>query len=179
MAWDAFKAAEFPADEGRKLAIALGLDLETDIVKQKRLVAKKQSTIVLQSPRARRRRDTVDPDATYFSSWIDAAHTAMLVYEEDGARACEQFLKRTGLLNDGTFKACLQALINAIPRTKVKDKFVRPEAETLERLRLAFFEDLIVPAEEAPPEAIQATFWSPDGEIEESTEGEEDEDGET
>ncbi len=179
MAWDAFKAEEFPADEARKLALALGLDLEQDIVRQKRLVAKKQSTVVLQTPRARRRKDLVDPDAARFSSVIDAAHTAMLVYEEDGARACEQFLKRTGLLNDGTFKACLQALLNAIPRTKVKDTFVRPEAETLERLRLAFFEELVVPAEEAPPEAVQATLWSPDGEVEESAEGEDDEDEET
>ncbi|MBX6770935.1 MAG: DUF1156 domain-containing protein [Chloroflexi bacterium] len=178
MAWDAFKAAEFPADEARKLAIALGLDLEQDIVRRMRLVAKKQSTVVLQTPRARRRKDLVDPDAVHFSSVIDAAHTAMLVYEEDGARACEQFLKRTGLLNDGTFKACLQALLNAIPRTKVKDAFVRPEAATLERLRLAFFEELVVPADEAPPEAVQAALWSPDGEPAELAEGEEEEEEE-
>jgi putative DNA methylase len=179
MAWDAFKAAEFPADEGRKLAIALGLDLEADLVKQRRLVAKKQGTIILQGPRARRRRDIVDPDAPYFSSWIDAAHTAMLVYDEDGARACEQFLKRTGLLNDGTFIACLQALLNAIPRTKIKDKFLRPEADILERMRLAFFEELIAPAEEALPEAVQATLFSPEEEAEELADDEEDEDEET
>jgi hypothetical protein len=158
MAWDSFKAEEFPADEARKLALVLGLDLEADIVRTRRLVAKKQSTVVLQPPRARRRAGLVDPDAAVFSAWIDAAHTAMLVYEEDGARACEQFLKRTGLLHDGTFTACLQALINAIPRTRVKGAFVRPEAETLERLRLAFFDDLVAPAEEAPPELVQGVL---------------------
>jgi hypothetical protein len=73
----------------------------------------------------------------------------MLVYEEDGAPACEAFLKRTGLRNDSTFKACLQAMLNAIPRTRVKGKFVRPEADVLDRLRLAFFEDLEVTEEEA------------------------------
>ncbi len=172
MAWDAFKAEEFPADEARKLALALGLDLEADIVREKRLVAKKQSTVVLQTPQARRRRALVDPDATTFASWIDAAHTAMLVYEEDGARACEQFLKRTGLLGDPTFRACLQALINAIPRTRVKDRFVRPEAETLEALRLAFFEDLTVPpAEPGPP--VQAALWA-EAEDEAETEGDDD-----
>jgi len=72
----------------------------------------------------------------------------MLLYQEDGALACETFLKHTGLLTDGTFKAYLQALLNAIPRTKVKGQFVRPEAEVLENMRLAFFEDLSVPAEE-------------------------------
>ncbi|MFB0537598.1 MAG: hypothetical protein ACETWR_21745 [Anaerolineae bacterium] len=63
---------------------------------------------------------------------VDAAHVAMLIYREDGAPACEAFLKRTGLLTDGTFKACLQALLNAIPRTQVKGQFVRPEAEVLD-----------------------------------------------
>lgn len=155
MAWDAFKAEEFPADEARKLAVALGLDLEADVVKQYRLVAKKQSTVVVQLPRARRRNGIVDPDVTHFGTWLDAAHTAMLVYEEDGSLACEQFLKRSGLMTDGTFKACLQAMINAIPRTKIKGTFARPEAATLDRLRQAFFEDLVVPAEEAPPEPVE------------------------
>ncbi len=161
MAWDAFKAAEFPADEARKLALALGLDLEQDIVRGERLVAKKASTVVLQTPSERRRRGVVDPDAASFPSLIDAAHTAMLVYEEDGSRACEQFLRRAGLRDDSRFKACLQALINAIPRTRAQDAFVRPEAETLDRLRLAFFEDLEVPTEGEPAEvAQQAGLWA-------------------
>lgn len=177
MAWDAFKAEEFPADEARKLAIAVGLD-NTDEIVRHRLVAKKQSTVVLQKPLARRRNDVVDPDAVTFRIWIDAAHTAMLAYEEDGSLACEQFLKRQGYLTDGTFKALLQAMINAIPRTKIKGKFVRPEAETLDKMRLAFFEDLVVPAEEAPPELPkQKTYLSDDGEVE-GLEGAEDEEGE-
>lgn len=155
MAWDAFQAAEFPGDEARKLALALGLDLEDDIIRRERLAAKKASTVVLQTPKDRRRRDVVDPEAAHFPSLIDAVHTAMLVYEEDGPKACEQFLKRNQLLTDDTFKACLQALINAIPRTRMKDRFARTEAETLDRLRQAFFEDLQVPVEESPAEVFQ------------------------
>jgi putative DNA methylase len=79
----------------------------------------------------------------------------MLIYAEDGAPACEAFLKRAGLLNDSTFKACLQAMLNAIPRTQIKGQFVRPEAEVLDRLRLAFFEELEVPMEEVPEVAEQ------------------------
>src|SRR5690606_38752727 len=37
MAWDAFKAGEFPYDEGRKLAIALGIDLDGELIAHKRL----------------------------------------------------------------------------------------------------------------------------------------------
>jgi len=173
MAWDAFKAAEFPADEARKLALALGLDLEQDIVRRERLVEKKASTVVLQTPAERRRRGVVDPDAETFPSLIDTVHTAMLIYDEDGSRACEQFLQRTGLRSDSRFRACLQALINAVPRTKVKDAFVRPEAETLERLRLAFFDDLEIPAEEAPPEVVRQKGFFDDAEGDESEEDEE------
>ena len=148
MAWDAFKAEEFPADEARKLALALGLDVEEDLVRRKRVIGKKGSFVVLQKPTLRRGRGRADPEAVVFDTLLDAAHTAMLIYEEDGAPACAAFLKRTNLLSDGAFKACLQAMLNAIPRTKVKGDFARPEAKTLDTLRLAFFDDLTVPAEE-------------------------------
>ncbi len=149
MAWDAFQAVQFPADEARKLAIALGLDVEADLVRR-RVVSKTGSDVLLLPPKQRRARGRVDPQADSFDTWLDAVHTAMLVYAEDGGPACAAWLKRTGLLNDSTFKACLQALLNAVPRTRVKGKFVRPEAEVLERLRLAFFEELVAPAEEEP-----------------------------
>jgi len=156
MAWDAFQAEEFPGDEARKLALALGIDLEREVISQKRLVTKKSQNVVLQQPVARRRKDLVDPDRTSFDCWIDAVHTAMLLYQEDGAPACQSFLKRRGFLPDNTFKACLQALINAIPRTRQKGKYVRKEAEILEAMRLAFFDDLQAPPETEPPKiAVQ------------------------
>lgn len=148
MAWDAFRAEEFPADEARKLAIALGLDLERQVIAEKRLVAKKTSSVVLQKPEARRGATRVDADRETFEHVVDAVHTAMWVFEEDGAAACEAFLRRTGLRMDAAFKACVQAMLNAIPRTKQKGKFVRPEAEVLEGMRLAFFDDLTVPVDE-------------------------------
>lgn len=153
MAWDAFQAEEFPGDEARKLALALGIDMEREVISQKRLVTKKSQNVVLQQPVARRRKDLVDPDRISFDSWIDAVHTAMLLYQEDGAPACQSFLKQRGFLADNTFKACLQALINAIPRTRQKGKFVRKEAEILEAMRLAFFDDLQAPPATEPPKA--------------------------
>ncbi len=155
MAWDAFKAAEFPYDEARKLAIALGVELDGDVRGHKNLVAKKGKFVVMQTPVQRRKRGMVDPDVDVFDSMIDAVHTALLVLQEDGAHACEVFLKRSGLLNDGAFRQCIQALLNAIPRTRVKGEWVRLEAEQLERLRQLFFTDLEVPPEEAPPQVPQ------------------------
>ena len=75
---------------------------------------------------------------------------------------------------DERFKACLQAMINAIPRSRIKGKFVRSEAETLENMRLAFFEDLQAPAEVAPvlPSAVQMGLGEGFGEEEGEEEGE-------
>jgi adenine-specific DNA methylase len=163
MAWDAFKAAEFPYDEARKLAIAVGVDLDKTIMAGERLAAKKGEFVVLQTPVQRRRKDVVDGDATSFGSWIDAAHTAMMVYEEDKEGACDIFLRRTGLKSDGTFKALLGALLAAIPRTKLKGKSVRPEAAALTDIALNLFPDVPIPAEAAipAPRPVQPSLLEP------------------
>jgi putative DNA methylase len=147
MAWDAFAAEQFPFDEARKLAIAVGVDMD-HIMGSKILASKKGKYIILRKPAQRRKRGMVDSEVTTFEHWVDAVHTAMMVYEEDGAGACELFLMRSGLRNETSFKACLQAMLNAIPRRRVRGRFIRKEAETLDNLRLAFFEDLVVPEEE-------------------------------
>ena len=182
MAWDAFQAAEFPADEARKLALSLGMDMEQEIVRDKRLVSKKASTVVILEPKARLKKGMVDPDLKSFPSVVDAVHTAMLVYQEEGATTCGTFLNRTGLMQDPTFKACLQALINAVPRTKTKGKFNRVEAKLLEDLRLAFFDDLVAPKEEEPKPIVTAsqlkglsegdTGWLAEEEVDEDEEDE-------
>jgi putative DNA methylase len=150
MAWDAFRAEQFPADEARKLALALGLDIEQDLIGQKKVITKKQNFVAFQLPKNRRRKGLVDPDAKAFPSLIDAIQTAMLIYEEDGSKACEVFLKNAGLLNDAKFKAGLQAMVNAVPWSKEKGKFKRPEAASLEAMCLTFFEDISLPVEEEP-----------------------------
>lgn len=156
MAWDVFRAEEFPYDEARKLAIALGLELDSFLMASLRIAAKKGEYVVLQQPGQRRRKGMVDSDAAVFAHWIDALHTAMLVYAEDGPGACDVFLLKTGLKRDATFLAGLQALINAIPRTRVKGEFVRPEAAVLDNMRLAFYSDeLTAPAEEEPALAAE------------------------
>lgn len=162
IAWDAYAAEQFPFDEANKLAIALGIDLTRELMQSKRLAVKNSQYIVLQTPQQRRRRGMVDDDVTSFTHWVDAAHTAMMVYAEDGAGACDVFLQKSGLKHDTTFKALLQSMINAIPRNRIKGKFVRPEAEILENMRLTFYsDDLTVPVEEEPvaPEETQLGLW--------------------
>ena len=152
MAWDAFSAEEFPADEARKLALALGIDLEKEIVREKRLVQKKSGTVVLNGPAARRKKGMVDADAERFPHLIDALHTAMMVYDEDGSKACTVLIDRRGLRSDGRIKALVEAAMKAIPATRDKaGAFIRPELRTLDAMRLLFWPDLPAPEEEAPP----------------------------
>ena len=173
LAWDTFRAEEFPADETRKLALALGLDLEQDVTREKRLVSKKSASVVLNLPTARRRRGMVDPDAESFPHLIDAVHTAMLVYDEEGAKACQRFVDRRGLRTDGRVKALVQALMEAIPTTRDKDgQFLQPEIATLDALRVLFWNDLPPPKEEEPPkvEEIRSLFPAEEEDAEEGGE---------
>ncbi|MBX6754324.1 MAG: DUF1156 domain-containing protein [Thermorudis peleae] len=173
LAWDTFRAIEFPADEARKLALAVGLDLDADVIDRARLVKRDGSTVKLLTPAERQRRGVVAPNATSFVRLIDAVHTAMLVYEEDGATACGAFLRRAGLLQHPEFRQCLEALLEAVPRTRGHDGgFLRPEADLLERLRQAFFPEIRPPAEPEPGIKVeQLSFLSePEGLSEEEAE---------
>lgn len=178
MAWDAFKAQEFPADEARKLALALGLDLEQNLVKDKRLVTKKSASVVLSLPAARRKKGMVDEDADTFPHLIDALHTAMMIYDEEGSKACQVFVDRQGLRTDSRTKALVQAMMEAIPTTRDKaGKFLRPEMTTLDALRMLFWDDLPAPKEEEPPK-LDPQLKLAGFEDAEDEDGEDGEDGE-
>ncbi len=155
LAWDTFKAAEFPFDEARRLALASG-GLDVDELVRAKIIEKKSGTVVLQAParRVRKRGDDlpgVKPDAVAFSVALDAVHTVMYVADVDGLPAARALLDRASLMNESRFVACLQGLVNAIPRTKSKGEWVRPEAGTLDRLCAAYFPDISLPEGAAEP----------------------------
>ena len=153
LAWDSFRAERFPYDDARKLALALGIDLDKEL-RRLRIVVKKQSAVELQEPQQRRRTGLADTEAQSFERLIDAAHALMVTYREDGIRGAETFLRRTRLAGDSRFQALLQGMVNAIPRTKIKGRFVRPEAEDLDGLGV-LFSDLEYP--EDPPLVLEPT----------------------
>ena len=152
IAWETFKAAEFPFDEARRLALATG-GLDVDELARARIVEKKSGSVVLLAPDKRVRHGDDDrlpgvrPDATTFASVIDAVRTVMFVAAVDGLPAARALIDRAGLANDARFLACLQGLVNAIPRTRTKSGWVRKEAEILDRLCAAYF-----PAIQMPPD---------------------------
>ncbi len=156
LAWDAFPAEQFPYDEARKLAFAAGIDIDKDL-RRRRMVIKRGAAVVLQSPKARRVKHA-DPETDTFECLIDSAHAVMNAWREDGINGAEAFLKRTRLGSDPRFESLLQALLNAIPRTKRGGQFIRPEAAALDAL-IPLFPDLKVPEDpRSEPQAVQGSL---------------------
>ena len=152
MAWDAFRAQEFPADEARKLAWPLDWTSKPVSSVTSGSSPRRGRTLLLALPTTRRKKGMVDPEAESFTHLIDALHTAMMVYEEDGSKACQVFIDRHDLRNDSRIKALVQAAMQAIPTTRGKDgKFLHPEMKTLDALRLLVWDDLPAPPEEELP----------------------------
>jgi adenine-specific DNA methylase len=153
IAWETFKAREFPFDEARRLALAVG-GLDVDDLSRARILEKKSGMVRLLSPRERLRRDGsgeitgVRLDATAFDYTIDAVHTVLYVAAIDGMGAAKAFMERLDLINDQRFIATAQGLVNAIPRAKVKGEWVVPEAGLLDTLAVAYLPEVVTPPDE-------------------------------
>jgi putative DNA methylase len=153
MAWDIFKAREFPFDTGRLLALAVG-GIDIDDLARAKVVSKKAGTVALLEPKDRLRRDAdsdlpgVRPEASSFEYTIDAVDTALYIAEVDGMQAAKRFLDRHGFTSDASFIATLRGLVNAIPRTKVKGEWVVPEAGRIDTICTLYFPDVELPAAE-------------------------------
>ena len=152
LAWQTFQAREFPFDEARRLALAVG-GLDVDTLARAKILTKKSGTVVLLEPiqRVRRRSDAeaqlpgVRLDATAFEYMVDAVHTALHIAKQDGPAVARQFLEKLGLTRDGRFLAAFQGFVNAIPRTRSKGKWVVPEAGLLDDLAV-FLDGVTTPA---------------------------------
>ena len=121
----------------------------------------------------------VDPDLEVFDCVLDAAHTAMLIFDEDGARACERWVRQRRLDRDQRFTALLQAMANAIPVTKKKGAYIRPEIAILDRMNDALGLGITFPVEpEADLKAIQIDLFKTPRVAEEEAAYEEDQENE-
>lgn len=146
LAWNDFRAAEFPYDEARKLSIATHLELD-DLAKRHRIVKQGSGSVTLLTPAQRRTARGLDPDDASFTTWLDRLHALMLVYDEDGLPAARSWLVRTGLSDDPRMRDVVEAALTAIPRGREKGEFVRPEARVLDSLRATLFDQIPAPTD--------------------------------
>jgi adenine-specific DNA methylase len=169
LSWEIFKAREFPFDEARRLALAVG-GLDVDELVRAKVIDKKAGMVALAAParRLRRRGDLeiglpgIYLDAPAPAVMIDAVHTAMYLACEDGPAAAKAWVDRMGLSDDQRFQAALQGLVNAMPRTKSKDKWDIPEAEWLDAVCF-YFPDVAVPRVKMVEEPSQQPTLDLDG----------------
>src|SRR5262249_44262944 len=148
LAWNDFKAAEFPFDEARKLSIATHLEVD-DLARTYKIIKQGSGTVTLLTPAQRRTAARLDPDADSWPSWLDRLHSLMLLYGEEGLAAARSWLARTGLAEDPRFVDLVRAALYAVPRVKEKGEFARPEALVLDSLRATLFEQIPAPVDAA------------------------------
>ncbi|MGW1341318.1 DUF1156 domain-containing protein [Kribbella sp. NPDC002412] len=168
--WDVIKDDTATFDEARRLALAVGLDVEKGELARAKLIEKKAGTVTLLNPDKRVRLRGSDDDlpgvralAASFTSLIDAVHTVCYVADNDGLAAAKALLDRTALMRDTRFTAAFQALVNAIPRTRTRDgSFHIPLAEALERIATAYLPGIAIPSDPVDAVPVQEDLFAQD-----------------
>lgn len=153
ISWELFQAEEFPYDEARRLALAVG-GQDPESLAAAGVLKKKSGSVVLQTPADRRRtvlRPVQDGEIDGLPL-VDIMHGVMVIAEVDGLGAAKAAMDRLGLTEDSRFLALVQGSVNALPFGKKKGEFIRSEAATLHGLVTAYLPAVELPEEELPTE---------------------------
>jgi len=89
---------------------------------------------------------------------LDALHSLMVTYEQDGAKAAHAWMARTGQRNSQQLKDLFTAALHAVPRARSGSQFACPEANALEGLRITIFDDIPAPRDAIVTAPIQRLF---------------------
>jgi adenine-specific DNA methylase len=154
LAWDAFRAPRFPADEALKLARVVGLDFDQDVKKQ--VCEVKGDDVILWDSITRHRNGSLRHVSE--ECMLDTLHWAAKTGREQNTGAARSLIEDARLIGDPTLLTALEALLNVLPPGVASAGRKKPDAslagaandfEALERLRkLAFSET--VPAPKIP-----------------------------
>ena len=115
LAWHAFRAPVFPYDEALKLARAVGVDLDGDVVD--RLAKKKGSNLHLWDSAQRAAKGTLGPpDGS--QGMIGAIHRAAHTARTRSLQAARELLADAQTDRDPRFFAALEAVLEVLPVSK-------------------------------------------------------------
>jgi len=153
LAWDAFKAPVFPYDEALRLARAVGVDLDREVVGV--LVEKKASNLLMWDS-ARRAAKGALGSADGSRAMIDAVHFAAHLGRTRTLQAASDMLARNGSATEPAFHAALEAVLEVLP---VGNAFsgidldgdlaaAGSDFEALEKLRRLAFAEQVDPPEQ-------------------------------
>ena len=148
LAWDAFRAPRFPADEALKLARVVGLDFDTQV---KNIVCEvKSSDVILWDSKTRQSKGKLGGAGGDVA--IDTLHHAAVLGRDQNTGAAQAMLERGGLLNDATLMTALEAMLNVLPPPAAGTSGKKADAsltaassdfEALEKLRRLAFADQV------------------------------------
>ncbi|MEB3118523.1 MAG: DUF559 domain-containing protein, partial [Limnothrix sp.] len=142
LAWDAFRAREFPFDDARQLALAVGGFNVADLAKTHKLIDSTSGTCKFLTPGQRFKKRAFSVSEADFASrhLIDSLHAMIAIYEEEGAiQPVRRFLRSTGLLTNDLFMRSWEVALRVIPRIRDERKRI-PEEKALADLWLALEE---------------------------------------
>jgi len=142
LAWDAFKAREFPFDEARQLALAIGGFNVADLAKTYKLLDSASGTCKLLTPQQRFKKRGFTLNEGEFSNryLIDGLHAIITLYlEEQSVQSVRRFMKATGLVSNDLFMRAIEVALKVIPRIRDERKRI-PEEKALADLWLAMDE---------------------------------------
>lgn len=115
LAWDAFRAPEFPFDEGLRLARVVGLDIDHDVVGH--VAEKKASTLVLWDSEKRAAKGALgSPDGS--KAMLDALHHAAYMARTRTLAAAKDLLERAGVIQSPLFLTALEATLEVLPPSR-------------------------------------------------------------
>ena len=115
LAWDAFKAPMFSYDEANRLARAVGVDLDKDVIG--RLAEKKGSNILLWDSAHRAAKGALG-SVDGSRGMIDSIHHAANMARVRSLAAAQEMLANTQVDQDRRFFTALEALLEVLPVSK-------------------------------------------------------------
>lgn len=119
LAWDAFKAREFPFDDARQLALAIGGFDVSDLTRTYRLLDSASGSCKLLTPSQRFKKRAFSIQVEEFSPrfLIDALHAVISIYEEgQNLQGVRRFMRETGLVSNDLFMKAFEVALKVIPK---------------------------------------------------------------
>jgi hypothetical protein len=142
LAWDAFRVREFPFDEARQIALAVGGFNVNDLAKVHKLIDSASGKCKFLTPQQHLKKRAFSTSAADFSATalIDGLHAVIAIYQEEQTiEPVRKFLKTTGLLSNDLFMRAWEVALKAIPHIRDDRKRIIEE-KTLADLWLAMDE---------------------------------------
>ncbi|MEG4876027.1 DUF1156 domain-containing protein [Microcoleus sp. CZ3-B4] len=133
LAWDAFRAVEFPFDEARQLALAVGGFDVVDLAKKYKLIDSVSGTCKLLTPKQRLKKGafSVNPQDFSLTYLVDGLHAIIALYQEDGnIQIVREFMKKANLTDNDNFMRAIEVALKVIPRLGDEKKRI-PEEKAL------------------------------------------------